>query len=1076
MTDIREALRQLPTSKRQLNILSGYVSTERPAPQVTSDPVWVIVPSHGADNPYGPLLWPQSNGDALPQPGNPMVIVIDESGTPHVVHWDTVVTPTAPSNIQAPSISGGAVQSQILTASPGRWIGSAVFTYQWERGGVSIAGATLNTYALTANDVGFSMSVAVTATNSGGQSATVTSAGTAPVQALTSQAPVNVGLPVITGTPTQGTVLSVSNGTWINTPTGFTYQWQRGGVGIGGATSSTYTLGSADVGFTVNCAVTASNAAGSASVTSAPTGIVVGLNAPVNTALPIVTGTPVQGDVLSVTNGSWTGSPTYGYQWNRVASGGTATVVQAPAGTGNGNGTLSFTFASNVTSGNSLILAAVCKSNTGGMSVNTVTDTRSNSWVKLATVSGFSATLDLEVWWVASAASGSTDVTVTFTGTLQATAQGIQAMEVHGLTSFDTAGTPTSGVGTVATSESPTPAASNEFAFAVAGLNYVPTVSPSTPFTAVAGVQTFSENINPVAYGQLAGATPVAASWTMGTSGYWASIEALFKVGSGGTTAISGATSANYTVQGADVGDVLNCTVTATNGGGSTAATSAVTAIITASSGAPLISTFTDSFPGSSLSAANWTTLFGSPTVASNTLTLPTTTGVDGTVVASANPYNLTGSSIYALITPPVVGNGSKVTSMALDPVQTVDSGNHILVDFDGTNMQAWIKVSGTPTSIASHAVAGGTPTWARVRESAGTIYWDYSSDGITWTNFASHADPFTITSLYVILQSNYTGTEGASSATVQSLNTQPVTQPIPGPYQTLVWSDEFTGSSLNLANWNVLITGGGGTGGPNIPASYLSSIGVTVGSFIGDFHDVTSHYWDRGQGGTPIFGSVNGIGTSLSANGFLDSSGVTHIRTTATDSIWTSTIPNGMSGNGRSGGAAVGFILPSRCIVEWQIAFPANPGDPTHGYGWNGPYTQTRQTTSAGVASAGYAEVDALEQAGWNQANLRYASMTYHWGPNNSTGPNVFNPTPLFPYADGNYHYVHLIKLGDAPSGHAYVLWDQSQQTSFTLQGNSGLDHCLHFTGGYTSASQPVSPATFPYDMLVRAVNVWNC
>lgn len=265
---------------------------------------------------------------------------------------------------------------------------------------------------------------------------------------------------------------------------------------------------------------------------------------------------------------------------------------------------------------------------------------------------------------------------------------------------------------------------------------------------------------------------------------------------------------------------------------------------------------------------------------------------------------------------------------------------------------------------------------------------------------------------------------------------------------------------------------GGGGANLPNISSSYLAGIGVTVGSFIGDFHDVTSHFWDRGAGGTPMFGSVNGTGSSLTANGFLDGSGVTHIRTTSTDSIWTCTIPNGMSGNGRGGGAAIGFLLPSRCIVEWQIAFPNNAGDTTHGFCWNGPYTQTRQAAS--TITNGYAEIDALEQEGWSGGD-RAASMTYHWGvgSTNNANPNVFEPSPLFPYADGNYHYIHLIKLGGGTSGTAYTLWDGVQQTHFTLQESASLDHCLHLTGGYTATSQPSS---FPYDMLIRAINVWNC
>src|SRR5258708_29646870 len=47
-------------------------------------------------------------------------------------------------------------------------------------------------------------------------------------------------------------------------------------------------------------------------------------SAPVNTALPVIGGTARVGSVLSVSTGSWSGSPTptYGYQWLRCDSGG----------------------------------------------------------------------------------------------------------------------------------------------------------------------------------------------------------------------------------------------------------------------------------------------------------------------------------------------------------------------------------------------------------------------------------------------------------------------------------------------------------------------------------------------------------------------------------------------------------------------------------------------------------------------------------------------------------------------------------------------------------------------------------
>jgi hypothetical protein len=52
----------------------------------------------------------------------------------------------------------------------------------------------------------------------------------------------------------------------------YSYQWKRGGVNISGATASTYTLVTADIGAMITATVTATNTAGSASATAAGVG------------------------------------------------------------------------------------------------------------------------------------------------------------------------------------------------------------------------------------------------------------------------------------------------------------------------------------------------------------------------------------------------------------------------------------------------------------------------------------------------------------------------------------------------------------------------------------------------------------------------------------------------------------------------------------------------------------------------------------------------------------------------------------------------------------------------------------
>ena len=145
--------------------------------------------------------------------------------------------------------------------------------------------------------------------------------------ARTAAVPNNTSPPTITGTAREGNTLTAHNGSWANAPTSFTYQWQRcaadgtGCADITGATSQTYTLTSADADHTVRVQVTAKNADGQSTASSAPTDVVSSRSAPVNTAKPTISGTPRVGEELTASNGTWTGGATsFTYQWQHCTS------------------------------------------------------------------------------------------------------------------------------------------------------------------------------------------------------------------------------------------------------------------------------------------------------------------------------------------------------------------------------------------------------------------------------------------------------------------------------------------------------------------------------------------------------------------------------------------------------------------------------------------------------------------------------------------------------------------------------------------------------------------------------------
>ena len=238
----------------------------------------------------------------------------------------------APVNTVAPVVSGTATVGQTLSTTDGTWTGTPAptFTYQWQRSSSNIGGATSSTYVLVAADYANTIRCVVTATNS----AAAVSANSNSTASVAGNAPVNTVAPSVTGTATFGQTLSTTDGTWTGVPTPtFTYQWQRSSSNIGGATSSTYVLVAADVGNTVRCVVTATNAVAAVSANSNSTATVA---ATVPDAPTIGTATATSSSTATVVYtapANTGGSVITSYTATSSPSGITGTLSQAGSGT-----------------------------------------------------------------------------------------------------------------------------------------------------------------------------------------------------------------------------------------------------------------------------------------------------------------------------------------------------------------------------------------------------------------------------------------------------------------------------------------------------------------------------------------------------------------------------------------------------------------------------------------------------------------------------------------------------------------------------------------------------------------------
>lgn len=176
-------------------------------------------------------------------------------------NWANQFEPELPASLTAPSVTGSAEQGQTLTRVSGTWSGfpTPTLTGIWQRDGVDVSGATGATYLIGASDISSRLRYKEIGTNPSG-SAFAYSAETDVVVGL--PLPEIVTAPAISGLAQEGQSISVTDGTWTNSPTAFVRKLYRGATQVSGVSGANYTLGVVDVGQQMRWGIVASNSYG----------------------------------------------------------------------------------------------------------------------------------------------------------------------------------------------------------------------------------------------------------------------------------------------------------------------------------------------------------------------------------------------------------------------------------------------------------------------------------------------------------------------------------------------------------------------------------------------------------------------------------------------------------------------------------------------------------------------------------------------------------------------------------------------------------------------------------------------
>lgn len=149
-----------------------------------------------------------------------------------------------------------------------------------------------------------------------------------------------------------------------------------------------------------------------------------------------------------------------------------------------------------------------------------------------------------------------------------------------------------------------------------------------------------------------------------------------------------------------------------------------------------LIDTFDDGVRDPAL----WPQSYGDPLEEGGRARVPCTTGY--AAYRSASAYTLTSSQVSARVYPPAAGGATSAACSLLVLTEMGGTDAGFVIDAAQGAMGLYARVGYADDGSVFLSYDAAAHAWLRLREDGGSLHWDASADGRTWTVLRTAASP----------------------------------------------------------------------------------------------------------------------------------------------------------------------------------------------------------------------------------------------------------------------------------------------------------------------------------------------